>query len=379
MFAAAGLRAILVYQESALFGQILLLLAIWAILFTCDVIFLGRLPLLHVVLIGLEVLVTLSLLALTRTDFFGFLFAIPCMQCSQHFDLKPAAILTGLAGVAIFALLFQSYGAFQAFILALVYSGGTIFLVAYVHSTRRLNRAEAQQRALANNLQQANQQLAFASGQVQRLAAARERQRLGRELHDSVTQTIFSMTLTTQAARLLLSRDLHQVSVQLERLDQLARSALGEMQVLIDRLAPERQAGSRLIPALQAHIENRLKLDNLAVTIEVESDGQLESAEEEGLFRIAQEALNNVIKHARTGEANLRIHLDPPAWIEISDRGVGFDVQPTRSASQFGLAGMKERAVEIGWSLQVLSAPGAGTRIRLEKNAEMVGIHGITS
>ncbi len=373
MFAAAGLRALLVYQDTILFDQVILLLAGWAVVFACAAILPGRLYKLQFLLIGLEILLILVLLSLTRSDFFSFLLAIPCMQCCRQFDLKAAALLTGLTSLATLAILIEPYGAFQALALTLVYSAGTIFLVTYVQSTRRLGSAEERQLTLASSLQQANQRLAFSSGQVRQLSAARERQRLGRELHDSVTQTIFSMTLTTQSARLLLGKDLQQVAVQLERLDQLSQSALNEMQVLINGLAPEKQAGSRLIPALQVHVDNRLKLDNLAVRLVVESDGQLKSTEEEGLFRIAQESLNNIVKHARVSEAFLRIHLASPAWIEIEDHGAGFNRDEVSSASQFGLSGMEERAAEIGWNLKVQSMPGSGTLIRLDKRAEGVG------
>jgi signal transduction histidine kinase len=369
MFTAASLRAFLVYQHTAQFGQIILLLVGWAAIFACDVAFFGKQPRLHILLIGMEVLFILIMLLITQTDFFAFLFAVPCMQSMQRFSLKATAFLIGFTSLATVTILIKPYGISQTMALALVYCGGTIFLVTYVHSTRRARSAEDQQQVLVTSLQQANQRLEAASGQMKQLSVVRERQRLARELHDSVTQTIFSMTLTTQSARLLLDRDLHQVAVQLERLDQLAQSALAEMQLLIARLAPEQQAGSRLLPALQAHTTNRLKLDNLEVLLDVKSIGPLETFEEASLFRIAQEALNNIVKHAQVNQATIRIQLEDLPWMEIEDHGVGFNVKEVHSASQFGLASMQERATEIGWDLQVHSSPGSGTRIRIEKSA----------
>ena len=114
-------------------------------------------------------------------------------------------------------------------------------------------------------LQKTNRQLQSYSQHVQRLAAGRERQRLARELHDSVTQTIFSMTLTTQSALLLLERDRNQVAAQLDRLNLLARNALIEMQSLISRLAPEEAGG--FVPALRKHLAERRLLEALSVDL----------------------------------------------------------------------------------------------------------------
>jgi signal transduction histidine kinase len=207
------------------------------------------------------------------------------------------------------------------------------------------------------------------SQKVEQLAAGRERQRLARELHDSVTQTIFSMTLTTQSALLLLDRDRQQVAAQLDRLDQLAQGALSEMQLLISELAPEARAGGGFLATLQQHLADRQRLDDLSVRLEVEGSQLLNPAEEASLFRIAQEALNNIIKHGQTSEAVLRLHLGDPFSMEIEDRGAGFDPQQAGGSGRVGLAGMRERAIEIGWALEIESTPGYGTRVRVQKGA----------
>jgi len=95
--------------------------------------------------------------------------------------------------------------------------------------------------------------------------------------------------------------------------------------------------------------------------------GTLAPAEEAGLFRIAQEALNNVVKHAGIRQAVIRLQLDETPWMEIVDEGTGFDRRQVEGGDRMGLAGMSERAAEIGWQIGVESAPGAGTRIRVEK------------
>ena len=152
-------------------------------------------------------------------------------------------------------------------------------------------------------------------------------------------------------------------------LNQLSQSAMSEMQELISRLAPQAVSGGGLVSALQHHVEERRRMHNLEVTLEVNGSGPLDPAEEAGLFRIAQEALNNVMKHAGVSQATIRLHLSEPAWMEVEDSGTGFNPQQIPRRPD-GVAGMRERAAEIGWCLQMESKPGAGTRIRVEQSIE---------
>jgi signal transduction histidine kinase len=218
-------------------------------------------------------------------------------------------------------------------------------------------------------LQAANRRLQEYAQQIERLTAARERNRLARELHDSVTQTVFSMTMTTQSALLLLDREPARVGAQLDRLSDLANSALAEMQTLVAELRPEVAGQAGLAAALRQHLGGRPLPEGLAVSLEVEGDRPLVPTEEQSLFRIAQEALNNVVKHAHASRVTLHLHLTERPWLEIGDDGQGFDPQQVDGQGGIGLSSMRERAAEIGWNLRVLTGPGAGTRIRVEKEA----------
>lgn len=370
MFAAAALRAFIIFQHEPFLGQILLVLAAWLILFLVDAFFARRLTWLTAVCLTLEAGLLMLLLLTTKQDFFAFLFAILGMQAMQRFSPRIVASLIGVFALLTFLSLMGPTGALQALALTLSYSAMGSFLAAYIWSTRRAGIVQEQQQVLLGELQEANSQLEFHARQQEKLAAGRERQRLGRELHDSVTQTIFSMTLATQSALLLLERDREQVTNQLDRLDQLAQSALAEMQLLISRLAPETITGGEFISALQRHLDERQRLDNLGVTLKVVGDQPLDPLEEAGLFRIAQEALNNVVKHAGVSQAVVLLHLAEPFWMEIEDQGTGFDPEKVNGSGRMGMAGMCERAAEIGWTVQVKSSLGHGTRIRIEKNPE---------
>ena len=320
---------------------------------------------LAVLSISVEFLLSLYLLLLTQADFFAFLFAIPCMQVMQRFSYKAATALVALSTLLTFLILLEPYGLPQALALAVLYFGGSLLLVSYVESTRRASAIEEQQQLLAIQLKQANDQLVLYSHQRQQLAAIRERQRLARELHDSVTQTIFSMTLTAQSALMLLDHDQNQMEALLDRLGYLTHNVLIEMQTLISRLSHEYLTADSFISALQKHIAERSQFDDLSVRLIVSGSQPLTTMEEQGLFRIVQEGLNNVVKHAGTAQAVVWLHLDDQPHLDVEDHGIGFDPQQVLPGIGMGLANMNDRAGEIGWRLCVESSPGNGTRIQV--------------
>ena len=219
-----------------------------------------------------------------------------------------------------------------------------------------------------DELQEAHRQLQEYAAQAGELATVQERNRLARELHDSVTQTIFSMTLTTEAAHILLQRDPSQVTPQLDRLQELAQGVLSEMRSLIQqlRLCPVEEG--RLVSALQKHLTALEGTEGLIVDFHVEGEEQLPADQEEGLFRIAQEALNNVTKHAKTDRVAVTLRmLNEEALLLVEDHGVGFDpARQPATGEGFGLTSMKERVDILGGTLEVRSSPGEGTAIMVK-------------
>lgn len=262
----------------------------------------------------------------------------------------------------------RTYGLWQGLAYTLIYSAGSALFASYALAIQAAQAAHAANRDLLTRLEDANRQLQRYAAQQERAAVTRQRAALARDLHDSVTQTIFSMTLTAQSALLLLERQPERVSSQLDRLHDLAQSALAAMRTLVSELRPPPLAAG-LAAALRQHAAQRQVTDNLTVELEVlgEPGAHLSPAEEQGLLRIAQEALNNVVKHAGVAQACVRLHLVEPLWMEITDRGQGFAAEQTGPGRGLGLVGMRERAAEIGWRLTVDSAPDGGARIRVEK------------
>ena len=199
--------------------------------------------------------------------------------------------------------------------------------------------------------------------QAAELAASRERAHLAQELHDSVTQALFSMKITAGAARMLLERNEPGVDAKLDELSALASEALSEMRSLILELRPGGVAEEGFLPALRKHLAAVQGRTGLAVRLEVDPGlGRLPLATEDALYRIAQEAVHNIVKHAGAGEVRIGIAASTvDVRMEISDDGAGFE--PASRTDGLGLAGMAARAERIGGSVSVDSAPGRGTSI----------------
>ena len=197
--------------------------------------------------------------------------------------------------------------------------------------------------------------------QAAELAATRERAHLAQELHDSVTQALFSMTITAGTARMLLEQNKPGVAAKLDEVSALAREALGEMRSLIFELRPGNLTEEGFVSALRKHVASVQGRTGLVIRLDVSPDlTRLPLPIEDALYRIAQEAIHNVVKHAQAHEVNIRITDSPTSVrMEIHDDGVGFDSR-TRTDG-LGLPGMAARADRLGGSVTVGSAEGRGT------------------
>jgi PAS domain S-box-containing protein len=201
--------------------------------------------------------------------------------------------------------------------------------------------------------------------QAAELAAGEERGHLARELHDSVTQALFSMTLITRSIELLVRRDAEEAIAKLASLRELQRDALAEMRSLIFELRPGSLADDGLVRALRTHtaaVQGRI---GLPIVYTAEEIGRLPIAVEEALYRIAQEALHNVVKHAGAKQVRLTVARDRDGVsLLVEDDGSGFD--PARiPPGHLGLTGMRARAERVGAQLEVASQRGRGTRIEV--------------
>ncbi len=201
--------------------------------------------------------------------------------------------------------------------------------------------------------------------QAGELAAGEERAHLARELHDSVTQALFSMTLVSRSIELLLDRDVEAARNQLGQLRDLQREALAEMRALIFELRPGNVEQDGLSRALRTHTAALQGRIGLPIVVESTLEERLPLAIEEALYRISQEALHNVVKHARARQVRLEVgRTASGVRLHIHDDGKGFDPALVPDG-HLGLAGMRARADKIGARFAVRSVPGEGTRIEV--------------
>jgi PAS domain S-box-containing protein len=208
--------------------------------------------------------------------------------------------------------------------------------------------------------------------QAVELAAGEERAHLARELHDSVTQALFSMTLVSRAVELLLDRDPEAARKQLDQLRELQREALAEMRALIFELRPGNLEQDGLTRALRTHTAGIQGRIGLPVVLESSLQERLPLAVEEVLYRIAQEALHNVIKHASARQVRLEVgRAEQGVRLRIEDDGKGFDPERVPDG-HLGLAGMRARADRIGARFACRSEPGRGTTIEIDVPDEAI-------
>lgn len=204
--------------------------------------------------------------------------------------------------------------------------------------------------------------------QAHSLAALKERQKLARELHDSVSQALYGIGLGTRTALTLLEQDdqggqAKQLRQPLEYTLELAKAALVEMRALIFELRPESLEVEGLIALLTRFGDALQARHQLEVQTTFGSEPELPLGTKEVLYRVAQEALHNVVRHAEAGRATVSLAtVDGNIILEVTDDGIGFDPQAD-FPGHLGLKSMRERVEGIGGELTVASAPGAGTAI----------------
>jgi PAS domain S-box-containing protein len=202
--------------------------------------------------------------------------------------------------------------------------------------------------------------------QAKLLAVMEERQRLARELHDSVSQALYSIALGTHTALTLLERENPvQAAKPLEYVLSLADAALAEMRALIFELRPDALEKEGLVAALSRHAEAILARYHLEVETEFCEEPSAPLDVKEALYRIAVESMNNAVKHAQATRISLRLQAqDGVITLKVQDDGVGFDPQG-EYPGHLGLRSMRERAAQIGAALEIESAPGRGAQVQV--------------
>ena len=263
----------------------------------------------------------------------------------------------------------------QTWTFRLLVAGALVLGTAGVYR-QRVRGIEARSRELERQVEERTQEIKELSAKAQELAVMEERQHLARELHDAVSQTLFSASLIAEALPELWQANPEEGRELLVKLQQLSRGALAEMRALLMELRPAALAEAGMGDLLRQLGQAVSGREGIPVTVTVDEGceprlGGTPAEVRITLYRIAQEALNNVVKHAQASRVEVSLRCAAPAPAEggrvelcIRDDGLGFDPGAV-SQDRLGLGIMHERAESIQARFEVESAPGSGTEVRV--------------
>jgi signal transduction histidine kinase len=200
------------------------------------------------------------------------------------------------------------------------------------------------------------------------LSIIEERNRLARELHDSVTQRLFGVKLAAESAATLLERDPSKAAVELARVSELARGAMEELRAVVFELRPGSLEREGLATVLRKHVEVLRRVSGVKIELGVCDVPRLGPGPATQVLRIAQEALGNALRHSAAKRIKVKLGGDDERlYLKVIDDGCGFDPSgPEVRGQRLGLTSMEERATELGGRLSVTSKLGEGTTVALE-------------
>jgi signal transduction histidine kinase len=200
------------------------------------------------------------------------------------------------------------------------------------------------------------------------LSIVEERNRLARELHDSVSQKLFGLILSAESAGTLVDGDPAEARAEIVRLRALAQEAQEELRSLVFELRPPALESEGLAEALRKHVDVLRRVYRREIALDLAGAPRRAPELEREVFRIAQEALQNALRHAGARQVRLRLAAsDDRLELTVSDDGVGFEPNaPAIRSRRLGLTSMEERAQAVGGTLTIESRPGHGTTVRLE-------------
>ena len=289
----------------------------------------------------------------TSIDAFNFLFLLLAIHTTLVLPGKKATLWIAVYYLSISTIVLLARGTNGLY--AIVF-----YLVAYVlcgsfgHALQQAELERDKNQRLIEELQSTQRKL-------QELAVLEERNRLARDLHDSVKQQVFAISMQLSAARTALSENdkAYQPVAQAEK---LAQQAGTELTSLIHQLRPQPLESKKLPAALREYIAEWSKQNNIETHLSVNDDLPLTVHEEQTLFRVIQEALSNVARHSHATSTSVELlHVDSEILLCVADNGKGLDVEHVQKG--VGLDSMRERLAQIGATFHVLSEKDGGTQI----------------
>jgi signal transduction histidine kinase len=331
------------------------------------------------------IICTLSLIS-PNVDYWTALFLPLVVQVMHNFPQRTGFLITGIFTVIMAILMLLGPGPVVG--LPLIFLNGlAYFLFAAFIAIIREAEAARREAEIARDesdeqkaeLQSAYLQLQSYTAQAEELAVLQERNRLARELHDSVTQSLYSLTLFSHAAR-RMAEDVgnDRLERQIKQIGSTAVKALKEMRLLVYELRPPELEKEGLIRALRQRLEAVEGRSGVEARLVVDELVRLPPSVEKDFYRITNEALNNALKHAAAASVTVYLRqLDDRVELEVVDDGIGFEPEAVRDHGGMGLESIRQRAKQMGGEATIRSAPGRGTSIKVtisldQEKAEMV-------
>jgi signal transduction histidine kinase len=196
------------------------------------------------------------------------------------------------------------------------------------------------------------------------LSVLEERARLARDLHDAVAQKLFGVRAKARAAALLVDRDPARAVAEIDSVAELAGQAHAELRAVIDGLAPPDLTSGGLAGSIRSYAVLIGRTHGAPVRVDADDVPELDAARETAIYRVAQEAISNALRHSGSPQVRVALRARPRSvQLEVTDSGSGFD--PAGQTAGLGLGSMRERAAAVAGQLAIVSRPGSGTTVRL--------------
>lgn len=299
------------------------------------------------------VMVLLFLLKSNASDAFNFLFYILTVHAAVVLNIRVAVVWTVIYFLIASAVVLLSRGTDGLFAVSFYL---VVFVVCAIlgHTIQQTELTSERNQRLVDELRETQQKL-------QELAVVEERNRLARDLHDSVKQQVFAISMQLSAARTALSQTDTAYSSVMEA-ERLAQQAGSELTTLINALRPAALESQTLADAVRGHVETWSRQNGIESEIVIQPMASVNPQTEHALFRVLQEALANVARHS--GASRVKVSLQAESdrvFLKVEDNGAGFDVERNRKG--IGMDSMKERLLAVDGELEVSSEKSKGTRL----------------
>jgi len=367
-----SIRAIIDYYncDCDALQNITILIGIYLVLLFAEPLFFRQTRIRTYIYMIAQIVIILALASnMPGEDFWALMICPLVVQAMNNFEPRTGYIFTGILIAIMPYFLLSSLGPEKGLPLMFIYGSAFFLLAAFIAIVREAIAARDEIQNQKAELQLAHRQLQDYTERAEEFAVMEERNRLARELHDSVTQSLHSATLMAEAGqRLASSGDIEQARGYLIRLGEISQQALREMRLLVYELRPLMLSGVGLIGALQQRLDAVERRSGVEVNFSAEDKIEIPEDIEEEFYRIAIEALNNALKHANPTSVTVSVQKlekreGPCIELAIIDDGIGFNPGKTDSEVGFGLVSMRERIEKLGGELEIISAPGEGTQV----------------